>query len=64
MLDKHLSATKFAESSAYNKSLLLTAPDISLAYIKNKGGPSIGPLGTQHEIFACEDRVQDASTSC
>ena len=34
MLDNHLSATKITESSAYNKSLLLTAPDISLTYIK------------------------------
>ena len=41
MLDKHLSATKIAESSAYNINLLQTAPYISLTYIKNKRGPSI-----------------------
>ena len=54
MLDKHLSATKVAESSAYSNSLLQTAPDISLTYIKNKRGTSIDPWGTPHEIFACE----------
>ena len=64
MLDKHLSATKIAEPSAYNKRLLLTALDISLTYIKNKRGPSIDPWGTPHEIFACEDNVPDTSTSC
>ena len=64
LFDKHLSATKIAESSAYNKSLLLTAPDISLTYIKNKRDPSIDPCGTPHEIFACEDRVPDTFTSC
>ena len=54
----HVSATKIAESSAYNKSLLLTAPDISLTSIKNKRDPSIEPWGTPHEKFACEDRFQ------
>ena len=46
MLDKHVSATKIAELSAYNNSLLQTAPDISLTYIKNKRGPSIDPWET------------------
>ena len=57
MLETLLSTTKMAESSAYNKKLLLTAPDISLTY--NKSGPSIDPWGAPHEIFACEDRVSD-----
>ena len=43
MLDKLLSAAKIAESSAYNTSLLLTAPDLSLTYIENKRCPSIDP---------------------
>ena len=61
MLDKHLSATKIAESSAYNNSLLQTASDISLTYIKNKRGPSIDPWRTPHELFACEERVPDTT---
>ena len=63
MLDEHLSASKIAESSACNKSLLLTSLYISLTYIKNKRDPSIDPWGIPHEIFACEDRVPDTSTS-
>ena len=63
MFDKHLSVSKITESSAYDESLLPTAPDISLTYIKNKRGSSIDPWGTPHEIFACTDRVPDTSTS-
>ena len=46
MIDKHLSAIKIAESSAYNNKLLLKAPDISLTYIK-KGVPVLIP-GEHH----------------
>ena len=40
LLDKHLTTTKIAESSVYNKSVLLTALNISLTHIKKKRGPS------------------------
>ena len=73
MLDKHLSATKIAESSAYNKSLLLAALDISLTYIKIKGVPVLIPgehhmkylhVGIEFQIhpLAVDDQINRTET--
>ena len=62
--DTSLLEASSAESSAYKRSLHLTAAFISLTYIRNKRGPSIDPCGTPHVTDLNSEKTPEISTAC
>ena len=62
--DTSLPEASSAESSAYKRSLHLTAAFISLTYIRNKRGPSSDPCGTPHLTDLNSEKTPEISTTC